>query len=100
MRWRKRGDKRAKLCARGAVEHERRGRGLQFGVREATDWLDRQLREAMRRAKMAADDAVRRGISPRAGNHGKPEQSDCREKISGLHQKMKDIDAIVTPNQR
>jgi hypothetical protein len=47
-----------------------------------------QLREAMRRAKVEADDAVRRNaISSRAGNHGKLTQQNRREKISGLHQK-------------
>jgi tetratricopeptide (TPR) repeat protein len=49
-----------------------------------------QLREAMRRAKAAADEAVRRNEYHRALEIMESlNQSDCRQKIPGLHQKIK-----------
>ena len=48
-----------------------------------------QLREAMRRAKQAADEAVRRNEYHRALEIMESlQQSDCRQKIPGLHQKI------------
>jgi hypothetical protein len=59
-------ERAAKLRARGAIEHERRRRGLQFGFVKSQLDLIAQLREAMRRAKFEADDAVRRAQFHRA----------------------------------
>jgi len=63
--------------------------------------LIRQLQEAMRRAKQSADEAVRRAEFHRAleimDNLNSP---IAAKKFQDYIKKLKDIDAIVTPNQR
>ena len=60
-----------------------------------------ELREAMRRAKLAADDAVRRNEYHLAlqimENLNNP---IATKKFQDYIKKLKDIDAIVTPSQR
>ncbi|MGA9453246.1 MAG: VWA domain-containing protein [Verrucomicrobiia bacterium] len=60
-----------------------------------------QLREAMRRAKQAADDAVRRNEYHRALEIMESLNNPiAAKKFQDYVKKLKDIDAIVTPNQR
>jgi len=60
-----------------------------------------QLREAMRRAKQAADDAVRRNEFHRALQIMESLNNPiATKKFQDYIKKLKDIDAIVTPNQR
>jgi Ca-activated chloride channel family protein len=60
-----------------------------------------QLREAMRRAKLAADDAVRRDEYHRALEIMESLNNPiAAKKFQDYTKKLKDIDAIVTPNQR
>ena len=59
-----------------------------------------QLREAMRRAKVAADDAVRRNEYHRALEIMESLNSPfAAKKFQDYIKKLKDIDAIVTPHQ-
>jgi Ca-activated chloride channel family protein len=60
-----------------------------------------ELREAMRRAKLAADDAVRRNEYHLALQIMKSLNNPiATKKFQDYTKKLKDIDAIVTPNQR
>jgi len=60
-----------------------------------------QLREAMRRAKQAADEAVRRSEFHRALQIMESLNNPiASKKFQDYIKKLKDIDAIVTPNQR
>jgi Ca-activated chloride channel family protein len=61
-----------------------------------------QLREVMRRAKSAADDAVRRAQFHRALEimDQLAQNKIAAKKFQDYIKKLKDIDAIVTPNQR
>ena len=60
-----------------------------------------QLREAMRRAKVAADDAVPRNEYPRALEIMESLNNPiAAKKFQDYIKKLKDIDAIVTPPQR
>ena len=60
-----------------------------------------QLRETMRRAKQAADEAVRRNEYHRALEIMESLNSPiAAKKFQDYIKKLKDIDAIVTPNQR
>ena len=60
-----------------------------------------QLREAMRRAKQAADEAVRRNEYHRALEIMESLNNPiAAKKFQDYIKKLKDIDAIVTPNQR
>ena len=60
-----------------------------------------QLREAMRRAKLAADEAVRRNEYHRALEIMESLNNPiAAKKFQDYIKKLKDIDAIVTPNQR
>jgi Ca-activated chloride channel homolog len=60
-----------------------------------------QLREAMRRAKLAADEAVRRNEYHRALEIMESMNNPiAAKKFEDYTKKLKDIDAIVTPNQR
>jgi len=60
-----------------------------------------QLREAMRRAKLAADDAVQRNEYHRALEIMESLNNPiAAKKFQDYIKKLKDIDAIVTPNQR
>ncbi len=60
-----------------------------------------QLREAMRRAKLAADEAVRRNEYHRALEIMESLNNPiAAKKFQDYTKKLKDIDAIVTPNQR
>ena len=60
-----------------------------------------QLREAMRRAKLAADEAVRRNEYHRALEIMESMNNPiAAKKFEDYTRKLKDIDAIVTPNQR
>ncbi len=61
-----------------------------------------QLREAMRRAKMEADDAVRRAEFHRALEimEQLAQNKIAAKQFQDYVKKLKDIDAIVTPNQR
>jgi Ca-activated chloride channel family protein len=60
-----------------------------------------QLREAMRRAKLAADEAVRRNEYHRALEIMESLNNPvAAKKFQDYVKKLKDIDAIVTPNQR
>ncbi len=60
-----------------------------------------QLREAMRRAKQAADDAVRRNEYHQALEIMESMNNPiAAKKFQDYTKKLKDIDAIVTPNQR
>jgi Ca-activated chloride channel family protein len=65
-----------------------------------------QLREAMSRAKLAADDAVRRSEFHRAFEimeslaQNKATGTIATKKFQDYIKKLKDIDAIVTPNQK
>jgi tetratricopeptide (TPR) repeat protein len=59
-----------------------------------------QLREAMRRAKLAADDAVRRNEYHRALKIMESLNNPiAAKKFQDYIKKLKDIDAIVTPHQ-
>jgi Ca-activated chloride channel family protein len=63
--------------------------------------LIRQLQEAMRRAKQSADEAVRRAEFHRALEIMESLNSPiAAKKFQDYIKKLKDIDAIVTPNQR
>ncbi len=60
-----------------------------------------QLREAMRRAKLAADEAVRRNEYHRALEIMQSLNNPvAAKKFQDYTKKLKDIDAIVTPHQR
>jgi hypothetical protein len=61
-----------------------------------------QLREVMRQAKMQADDAVRRAQFHRALEimDQLAQNKIAAKKFQDYIKKLKDIDAIVTPNQR
>ncbi len=60
-----------------------------------------QLREAMRRAKLAADEAIRRNEYHRALEIMESLNSPiAAKKFQDYIKKLKDIDAIVTPTQR
>ena len=60
-----------------------------------------RLREAMRRAKLAADDAVRRNEYHRALEIMESLNNPIAAKrFQDYIKKLKDIDAIVTPTQR
>jgi tetratricopeptide (TPR) repeat protein len=60
-----------------------------------------QLREAMRRAKQAADEAVRRNEYHRALEIMESLKSPiAAKKFQDYIKKLKDIDAIIAPNQR
>ncbi len=60
-----------------------------------------QLREAMRRAKLAADEAVRRNEYHRALEIMESLNNPiAAKKFQDYTKKLKDIDAIVAPNQR
>ncbi len=69
-------------------------------VKKQIDLID-QLREAMRRAKQAADAAVRRNEYHRALEIMESLNNPiAARKFQDYIKKLKDIDAIVTPNQR
>ena len=61
-----------------------------------------QLREAMRRAKMEADDAVRRAEFHRALEimEQLTQNKIAAKQFQDYTKKLKDIDAIATPNQK
>ena len=60
-----------------------------------------ELREAMRRAKLAADDAVRRNEYHLALQIMESLNNPiATKKFQDYTKKLKDIDAIVTPHQR
>ncbi|HLZ55231.1 MAG TPA: VWA domain-containing protein [Verrucomicrobiae bacterium] len=61
-----------------------------------------ELREAMRRAKLAADDAVRRNEYHRALEimESLAQNQIAAKKFQDYIKKLKDIDAIITPPQR
>ena len=60
-----------------------------------------ELREAMRRAKLAADDAVRRNEYHLALQIIESLNNPiATKKFQDYTKKLKDIDAIVTPSQR
>jgi len=61
-----------------------------------------QLREAMRRAKQDADEAVRRNEYHQALEimESRTKNKIAAKKFEDYTKKLKDIDAIVTPNQR
>jgi len=69
-------------------------------VKKRIDLID-QLREAMRRAKQAADEAVRHNEYHRALEIMESLNNPiAARKFQDYIKKLKDIDAIVTPNQR
>jgi Ca-activated chloride channel homolog len=73
-----------------------------FGFVKSQLDLIAQLREAMRRAKLDADDAVRRAQFHRAleiMNHLMQNKIAAKQ-FQDYSKKLKDIDAIATPNQK
>jgi tetratricopeptide (TPR) repeat protein len=69
-------------------------------VKQQIELID-QLREAMRRAKMEADDAVRRAQFHRALEimEQLAQNKIAAKKFQDYIKKLKDIDAIVSPHQ-
>jgi hypothetical protein len=73
-----------------------------FGFVKSQLDLIAQLREAMRRAKMNADDAVRRAEFHRALEimEQLTQNKIAAKQFQDYTKKLKDIDAIATPNQK